>query len=93
MKPDPSANVSVVQPRTAHRIWPAHEASFSTRQIGQLKHNFHEHPLLQLAALAALARELEPLHQCRFVRPGITQGASFRHADRHTDGRSALRAS
>ena len=61
---------------------------FSTSKICSLKHNFHQHPLLQLPALEQLARELDPLRQCRFVRPGITQASGFSHADHHPEGRS-----
>lgn len=61
---------------------------FSASKIGRLKHNFDQHPLLQLSALEQLALELDPLHQCRFVRPGITQASGFTHADHHPEGRS-----
>jgi len=87
MKMDPAS------PATGHteapfKIDPDQHVPFSTSKICKLKHNFHQHPLLQLPALEQLARELDPLHQCRFVRPGITQSSGFSHADHHPDGRS-----
>jgi hypothetical protein len=75
-------------PGAQYRVWPADAASFSTRRVCPLQHNFHEHPMLQLPALAGLAKSLEPLQQCRFVRPNITQGSSFKHDFRHPEGRS-----
>lgn len=62
--------------------------AFSTSRIGRLRHNFHQHPLLQLPALQQLAVELDPLRQCRFVRPGLTQASGFAHAHQHPEGRS-----
>lgn len=61
-------------------------ASFSTARISRLRHNFHRHPLLQLSALEQLAKELDPLQQCRFVRPGLTQASGFAHAHQHPQG-------
>jgi len=63
-------------------------ASFSTSRIERLQHNFHLHPLLQLPALQQLAVELDPLQQCRFVRPGLTQASGFAHGHQHPEGRS-----
>ncbi|MGJ7497763.1 JmjC domain-containing protein [Variovorax sp. RT4R15] len=71
-----------------YRVSPADAAGFSTHCISPLKHNFHEHPLLQLPALGELAKYLAPLKQCRFVRPGITQASSFAHDGEHPDGKS-----
>jgi len=59
---------------------------FSTSNIGRLRHNFHQHPLLQMPALKQLALELDPLRQCRFVRPGLTQASGFAHSHQHPDG-------
>ncbi|MEP6722404.1 MAG: cupin domain-containing protein [Variovorax sp.] len=73
---------------TGFGVWPDEPGGFSTHRIGKLKHNFHAHPLLQLPALAELAKSLVPLKQCRFVRPGITQASSFVHNDQHPDGKS-----
>jgi hypothetical protein len=67
------------QASNPHRIWPTSKADFSLNRISPLKHNFHQHPLLQLSALADLAKYLSPLKQCRFVRPGITQASNFEH--------------
>jgi Cupin superfamily protein len=74
--------------RTDYHVRPADPARFSIDRIGQLKHDFHEHPLLQLSALADLAKYLAPRNQCRFVRPGITQASSFEHDPRDPQGKS-----
>jgi hypothetical protein len=76
------------EPRAAHRVWPVDPAGFSVHRIGRLKHDFHEHPLLQLPALAELAKYLSPLKQCRFVRPGITQASNFEHDAKDPLGKS-----
>ena len=54
------------------RMWVDDPAGFSTGKVGRLHHDYHRHPLFQLPELEALAKELSPLKQCRFVRPGIT---------------------
>jgi hypothetical protein len=81
------ANMAVVQPQ-AYRVWADDPASFSTHSVAALRHNFHEHPLFQLAEFFRLAKELVPFDQCRFTRPNISQASSFTHDSRHPDGRS-----
>lgn len=71
-----------------YRVWADDPGSFSTHKIAALHHNFHEHPLFQVAELAQLAKELVPFDQCRFIRPGISQASCFTHDSRHPDGRS-----
>ena len=66
------------------RMWVDDPAGFSTGKVGRLHHDYHRHPLFQLPELEALAKELSPLKQCRFVRPGITQGSAFAHAMRNS---------
>jgi len=73
---------------TEFRLWVDDPAGFTTHRVGRLHHNYHEHPLFQMTALEALARELAPLKQCRFVRPGITQASGFAHDSQPPDGRS-----
>ena len=70
------------------RLWVDDPAGFTTNRVGRLHHNYHEHPLFQLPELEALAKELAPMKQCRFVRPGITQASGFAHDSQHPDGRS-----
>ena len=70
------------------RLWVDDPAGFSTRRVGRLHHDYHQHPLFQLPELEALAQELAPLNQCRFVRPGITQASAFAHGNQPPDGRS-----
>jgi len=69
------------------RIWVDDPAGFTTRKVGSFHHNYHQHPLFQLPELEALAKELMPLKQCRFVRQGVTQASAFAHASEHPDGR------
>ena len=70
-----------------YRVWSDDIDRFSTSKIAALHHNFHEHPLFQVAELAQLAKELVPFKQCRFIRPGISQASSFMHDSEHPDGR------
>jgi hypothetical protein len=70
-----------------YRAWAADPAHFSTSKVCALKHNFHEHPLMQLGELATLARELYKTNQCRFLKPGATQASEFQHDSASHDGR------
>ena len=70
------------------RLWVDDPAGFTTSKVGRLHHTYHDHPLFQLPELEVLAKELVPLKQCRFVRPGLTQASAFAHASEHPDGRS-----
>jgi hypothetical protein len=71
-----------------HHLWVDDPASFSTHRITPLHHNFHEHPLFQIPELVKLGKELAPLEQCRFMRPGLTASSVIAHDSRHPDGRS-----
>jgi hypothetical protein len=70
------------------RMWVDDPGGFSTGRVGRLHHDYHRHPLFQLPELEALAKELAPLKQCRFVRPGMTQASAFAHDSAPPDGRS-----
>ena len=70
-----------------HRVWVSDPAAFRSDGIGAIRHDFHEHPLMQLPRLAELARELMPTGQCRFLRPGTRQDSPFEHAPDTDDGR------
>jgi hypothetical protein len=70
------------------RAWPVDAKGFSTDHVQALKHNFHQHPLMQLPALARLAKDLMPTQQCRFIKPGTTQTSAFDHAAESSDGRT-----
>jgi hypothetical protein len=71
-----------------YHLWADDPAAFSTHRITPLHHNFHEHPLFQVAELIKLGKELAPLEQCRFMRPGLTPASVIAHDSRHPDGRS-----
>jgi hypothetical protein len=60
---------------------------FSTHRITPLAHRFHEHPLMHIQQLAALAHELAPLKSCRFVLPEIREDSAFFHQAAHPEGR------
>lgn len=81
------SNIAVLRP-AAYRVCADDPAAFSTYSITALHHNFHEHPLFQIPELVKLGKELAPLDQCRFMRPGITVASPIAHDSRHPDGRS-----
>jgi len=83
-----SENVRLTPAAETYRVWADDPSGFSTHKVTGLHHNYHRHPLFQVPELAALAKELVPFKQCRFVRPGISQGSSFTHDSQHPDGRS-----
>ncbi len=62
--------------------------NFDSFRMGALKHNFHEHPLMQLDKLHSLAKYLMPHELCRFVSPDIRQDSEFSHQSETTDGRT-----
>jgi hypothetical protein len=64
------------------------EAKFSTQNICPLRHNFHEHPLMQLDRLEQLAKALAPIDGARFISPGATVSSPFHHQSKSPDGRS-----
>jgi hypothetical protein len=70
-----------------YRIWADDLAEFSTHRIAPLRHNFDQHPMLQLPQLAELAREMVPAGLCRFIVPGSTQSSEFFHQPTCFDGR------
>ena len=71
----------------SQRVWLDKGATFSADKISTLRHNFHEHPLMQLPELAKLAHRLMPSGQCRFIVPGTTQASEFLHKPETPDGR------
>jgi len=52
-----------------------------------IKHDFHQHPLMQLDELEKLANKLMPIGGCRFIKPGTTIKSSFQHDGAPPDGR------
>ncbi len=80
----PAAGAPTTRP---HRIWVDDPARFSARAVQPIHHDFHLHPLLQLPALAELARALVATRQCRFIRPGSDQASEFHHDPAAPDGR------
>jgi hypothetical protein len=73
--------------RRPHKVWPVDAARFSTHRVCAIRHDFQDHPLMQLPALAELAKGLIHTKQCRFITPGATQASTFDHGDRPADGR------
>lgn len=67
---------------------PVRRESFATDGIHALHHGFHHHPLLQRPALEAVAHELVPTQQCRFIAADSTQGSAFDHSASHERGHS-----
>ncbi|KAB8174832.1 cupin [Lysobacter maris] len=81
------ASVADTAARGHYRITVENEADFSVRRLCPLRHNYCDHPLLRLDRLAALAHELMPTRQCRFIVPGMTETSKFDHRSRPVDGR------
>jgi hypothetical protein len=71
-----------------YRIRVADASAFSTQRMCPIRHNYHEHPLMQLDRLAQLAKSLETTGQCRFIQSGATQASPFTHAAQSPDGSS-----
>lgn len=69
------------------RVWTDEQAGFSTHRVSTFRHSFHQHHLMQLPELAALAKRLVANGQCRFIMPGMTQGSEFLHQPASPDGR------
>jgi len=61
---------------------------YSTSKIQPIRHNFDQHPLMQLPELAKLAKDLVKTKQCRFITPGSEQGSAFFHGDEDPQGRT-----
>lgn len=70
------------------RIAVADPERFGTDRIQAIRHDFHRHPLLQLDALADLARSLSLTGQCRFIAPDTAPDAPFEHRDADHAGRA-----
>jgi hypothetical protein len=68
-------------------IWLEHPEAFSTACVQLLRHNFHEHPLMQVPELAKLAKDLYATKQCRFIAPGSDQASDFHHEPNDPAGR------
>ena len=83
-----ACSTSAKWPLAVHRVWAEDPTAFSTYKITALHHDFHEHPLFQVPELVKLGKELAPLAQCRFMRPGLTAASVIAHDSRHPDGRS-----
>ena len=73
--------------QTGYAARPLDGARFSSFHVTPLRHNFHDHPLMQLPRLAVLAKELAKTEQCRFIVPGISQASAFDHKPKSADGR------
>lgn len=82
------SSMNAVPPPATYRVWLDEPAAFSTHRITPLHHNFHQHPLFQVPELVKLGKELAPLEQCRFMRPGLSAASTIAHDSRHPDGRS-----
>ena len=55
--------------------------------VTPIRHNFDQHPLMQLDELEKLANRLMPTKQCRFIKPGATFASGFHHDEKPDDGR------
>jgi len=73
--------------RSEFGVWVDEGVPFSASRFSELRHNFHQHPLMQLPALAKLATRLVETEQCRFIMPGAKLDSEFDHASSSPDGR------
>jgi len=64
-------------PTPSWRVWSNQPTQFTAHRICPIRHNLHQHPLLQLPQLAQLAKTLMPLGQCRFMTPGALQSSAL----------------
>ena len=85
--PTASGGVREATADARYRVWADDRAQFSSAKVSTIRHNFHEHPLMDLSELAKLAHRLMPSGQCRFINPGMTQASEFMHAPKSADGR------
>ncbi len=70
------------------KVWVDAPQAFSTQTVHAIRHNFQDHPLMQMPELAKLAKALAPTRQCRFLAPGTQQDSAFDHGDADAHGRS-----
>jgi hypothetical protein len=70
------------------RIWPVAATGFSTGRIAPIRHDLGRHPLMQLPALAELAKELLPIEGCRFVTTMPSADSRFTHQGEPPAGQS-----
>ena len=70
------------------RIEAVDENRFSLDKLGAIRHNYHEHPLMQLDRLAELAKSLKATDQCRFIAQNTKVSSTFHHEKQSPDGRS-----
>lgn len=55
------------------------EADFRSDTFSPIKHNYHQHPLLQLDQLEQLALRLAAIKEARFIMPGTKPDSEFKH--------------
>src|SRR4051812_47448887 len=65
----------------------ANETEFSMAKVCSFRHNYHEHPLMQLDSLRQLAKFLMRRGLCRFIPSHTTQGSQFAPAIQSYEGR------
>ena len=64
------------------------EAAFSMAKVCAIRHNYHEHPLMQFDSLKQLAKSLMRRGLCRFIPPGSTQASQFSPGVQSFEGRT-----
>jgi hypothetical protein len=62
---------------TEYGIKLGNEAAFSLEKITSFRHNYQDHPLMQLDRLAQLAKVLMRKGRCRFITPDTKQSSQF----------------
>lgn len=69
-------------------VWVESPQAFSANRVQPIQHNLHQHPLMQLPALTALAKRLSATKQCRFIAPTTDQADEFHHSPQDSQGRA-----
>ena len=74
-------------PSAGFSVAPKQPGTFTTQRVAALRHDFHQHPLMQLGEVEKLASDLSPAGQCRFIEPGTRPDSPFQHQPVHPEGR------
>ena len=61
---------------------------FALDRLGAIRHNYHQHPLMQMDRLAELAKSLVATEQCRFIVRNTTVSSEFHYGKESPVGRS-----
>lgn len=84
----PQATGNSQQSDGKFRIDAVDEAKFTLGKICAIRHNYHQHRLMQMDSLESLAQRLAVTNQCRFIARETKPSTPFKHESNSPDGRS-----